>query len=281
MDNDLSPPLPYVPTAPLTAIMQAIAAGLDVSRIFTIVAQQAEQVLAHDGLAVLLRPSARDATNADGADDAHELAFAFCNPPIVEVGRSWPFSDFSFGPTLLANQPAVVTDFAATADQYAGDQLLLEHIGRAGVIVPIAAAPHVLGGLVLISGTPGLHGPEDVLLVEPIANLLAVALEHRRLDERARALAVVEERNRLARGSTTHWLSRSLALLSISNPSNPTEPGAAESKPMFWPKLRHWHVARSRRPGAPSWACTQRPCSISRCVTPWPLSYQDLRNGLP
>jgi NarL family two-component system response regulator LiaR len=176
--------------------MQAIASGLDVPRIFNIVAQQAEHVLAHDALAVLLRPDARDARDAD---DAHELAVAFCNPPIVEAGRSWPLGDFSFGPALIANHPAIVTDFAATADQYAGDQLLFEQAGRAGVIVPIAATPHVLGGLVLISSAPGLHGPEDVPLVEPIANLLAVALEHRRLDERARALAVVEERNRLAR----------------------------------------------------------------------------------
>ncbi len=182
--------------------MQAIAAGLDVPRIFDIVAQQAEHVLAYNALAVLLRPDAMVAWEAEDArntDDAHELAVAFCNPPVVEVGRSWPFSDFSFGPALLANQPVVVTDFAATANQHAGDMLLLEHIGHAGVIVPIAAAPHVLGGLVVISNTPGIHGPEDVLLVEPIANLLAVALEHRRLDERARALAVVEERNRIAR----------------------------------------------------------------------------------
>jgi len=188
--------VPSVPATPLTVIMQAIAAGLDIPRIFDIVAQQAGHVLAHDALIVLLRPDARDARDAD---DALELAVAFCNPPVVEASRSWPFSDFSFGPALLANQPAVVTDFAATANQYAGDMLFLEHIGRAGVIVPIAAAPHVLGGLVVISGAPGLHGPGDVPLVEPIANLLAVALEHRRLDERARALAVVEERNRMAR----------------------------------------------------------------------------------
>ncbi len=179
--------------------MQAIAAGLDVPRIFNIVAQQAGQVLAQDALLVLLRPDQSDANDARGADDDRELVAAFCYPPVVETGRTWPFSDFTFGPALLGNQPVTVTDFAATADEYAGDRFLLEVVGRAGVIVPIAAAPHVLGGLVLISRTAGHHGPEDVLLAEPIANLLAVALEHRRLDERGRAVAVVEERNRLAR----------------------------------------------------------------------------------
>jgi DNA-binding NarL/FixJ family response regulator/signal transduction histidine kinase len=199
MNNASSQPSAHVPATPLTVIMQAIAAGLDVPRIFNIVAQQAEHILAHDALVVLLRPDAREGEDARDANDAHELAVAFSDPPIMEARRSWPFSDFSFGPALLANQPVIVTDFAATADQYAGDMLLLEQAGRTGVIVPIAAAPHILGGLVVISGKPGLHGPEDVLLAEPIANLLAVALEHRRLDERARALAVVEERNRMAR----------------------------------------------------------------------------------
>ncbi len=196
MNNNLSSPLPYVPTAPLTAIMQAIAASLDVSLIFTIVAQQVEHVLAHDALAVLLRPDAR---NDGDADDAHEITVAFCHPPIVEAGRSWPLTDFSFGHVLLANQPAVVTDFAGTAAQHAGDQILLEQAGHAGVIVPIQVAPHVLGGLVLISSAPGVYSAEDAFLVEPIANLLALALEHQRLDEQARALAVVEERNRMAR----------------------------------------------------------------------------------
>src|SRR6476620_4419099 len=126
MNNASSQPSAHVPATPLTVIMQAIAAGLDVPGIFNIVAQQAEQVLAHDVLVVLLRPDARDTGQARNADDAHEIAIAFCNPPTVDAGRSWPFSDFSFGPALLANHPTVVTDFAATTDQYAGDQLLVE-----------------------------------------------------------------------------------------------------------------------------------------------------------
>src|SRR4051812_34297686 len=196
MSNVSKQPGRLIPATPLTAIMQAIAAGLDIPRIFSIAAQQSRNVLAHDAFVVLLRPTAHDGRDAD---DALELGFAFCNPAAVEASRLWSFNAFSFGPPLLANHPLVVTDFSATAEQYPGDRLLSEHFGRAGVIVPIAAAPHVLGGLVLISGTPGVHGPDDVLPVEPIANLLAVALEHRRLDERARALAVVEERNRMAR----------------------------------------------------------------------------------
>jgi DNA-binding NarL/FixJ family response regulator/two-component sensor histidine kinase len=57
----------------------------------------------------------------------------------------------------------------------------------------------VLGGLVLLSRTPGVYGSGDVFTAEPLAGLLAVALEHQRLNQQARALAVAEERNRLAR----------------------------------------------------------------------------------
>jgi DNA-binding NarL/FixJ family response regulator/two-component sensor histidine kinase len=67
------------------------------------------------------------------------------------------------------------------------------------VSVPTPAAGRVLGALVFLSRTPGCYQPADALLVEPIAGLLALALEHQRLDQQASALAVVEERNRLAR----------------------------------------------------------------------------------
>jgi DNA-binding NarL/FixJ family response regulator/signal transduction histidine kinase len=194
MNKDFSPLHSPVPSASLIAIMQAIASSLDVSRIFTIVAQQLAHILSHDAMAVLLRPTPRDAV---GAGDIGDLALTYCSPPIAETGRSWSATDFSFGPVLLANQPVAVPDFAATAAQHAGDTLL-QQLGRAGLIVPIAA-PQVLGGLVLVSGTIGVYRAEDAHLIEPIACLLAVALEHQRLDEQARALTLVEERNRMAR----------------------------------------------------------------------------------
>ncbi|HMA36770.1 MAG TPA: response regulator [Chloroflexia bacterium] len=193
MNRAGSRPRPAGPNAPLAAITQAIAASLDVSRIFSIIAQQAGHVLAHDALAVLLLQPATTAA----ADRA--LALAFSHPPAGGADQSWLVSQFSFAPALLAQQPVVVGDFAATAAAHAGDQLLRDAGGRAGVVVPIQAARRVLGGLVLVSRTAGAYGPGDPPLVEPIAGLLALALEHQRLEQQARALAVVEERNRLAR----------------------------------------------------------------------------------
>jgi DNA-binding NarL/FixJ family response regulator/signal transduction histidine kinase len=193
MNNNSLTPIPHVPIAPLAAITQAIAASLDVAQIFRIVAEQAGHILPHEVLAVLLVAPEPDA----GTGSALEVAFS--RPPAAPARPPWPLTDFSFGPALRASQACVVADFAGTAAYHAGDQIILDQFGRAAVIVPIAAAPRLLGALVLISQTPGRYHPADALLVEPIAGLLALAIEHQRLDQQARVLAVVEERNRLAR----------------------------------------------------------------------------------
>ena len=193
MNNNSLPPIPHVPIAPLAAITQAIAASLDVAQIFRIVAEQAGYILPHEVLAVLLVAPGPDA----GTSPALEVAFS--RPPAAPARPPWPLTDFSFGPALRASQACVVADFAVTAANHTGDQIILDRFGRAAVIVPIAAAPRLLGALVLISRTPGRYHPADALLVEPIAGLLALAIEHQRLDQQARVLAVVEERNRLAR----------------------------------------------------------------------------------
>src|SRR4051812_38953425 len=82
----------------LAAITRAIAASLDVTRIFSVVAQQAQHILNHHALALLLLHPGRDAAAAPS------LFVAFCHPPSVEAGQPWPLTDFSFGPALLANQ---------------------------------------------------------------------------------------------------------------------------------------------------------------------------------
>ncbi|MSP14715.1 MAG: response regulator [Chloroflexi bacterium] len=193
-DMDGLQPMANEPRAmALAEITRAIAASLDVSRIFGVVAQQAADILDYHALAVLLLHPGQD-----GAADPG-LSMAFCHPSSVEAGHLWSLADFSFGPALLANQPVVIKDFAATTAQHVGDQALVKNLGRAALIVPIQVAPHVQGGLAFISRTPRFYRPEDARLVEPIAALLGLALEHQRLEQQARALAVAEERNRLAR----------------------------------------------------------------------------------
>ncbi len=173
----------------LNEITWAIATSMDISRTFSIVAQQTERIISHDVLAVLLLDTGEE----------RKLAVTLCYPAMLESEYAFPPTDFSFGPALLVGEPVVVEDLAVTAASYSGDRLMQSKFGRAAVIVPILRAPRVLGGLVLVNRTAGSYRAADALLVEPIATLMALALERQRLEQQARMLAVAEERGRLAR----------------------------------------------------------------------------------
>ncbi len=178
--------------AGLAEITQAVAGSLEVSRIYRIVAAQAGHILVHDALVVLLQTPTDDPA-------VRALAPAFAHPPAPTLDHPQPATAFSFGPDILAERSVVVMDIATTAPAYAGDQSLLDAAGRSAVIVPIRVARRVLGCLLLISRAPGTYHPDDTNSMEPVAGLLALALEHQRLNQQASALAVMEERNRLAR----------------------------------------------------------------------------------
>ena len=239
MKRPNSRPPPSVPSAALAAIMQAIAASLDVARIFSIIAEQAGHVLAHEALVVLLAPSASDAA-ADGA-----LAVAFAHPPAVGAGQAWPLRQFSFGSALRAQQPVVVADFAATAAAHAGDQMLLDAGGHAAVMVPILAASRVLGGLVLLSRTAGAYRRPTRSWSSRSPACSRLALEHQRLDAagqrpgRGRGAQPPGARNPRHPGAVAHrhhYQSR----------IPQTVCGRAEPGPTrrCWPRPRPWRAGR-------------------------------------
>jgi len=141
--------------------------------------------------------------NGNGNGNGNGIVVAFCSPPSLEIGSPWLMTDFSFGALLMADQASVIDDFTLTAlaVQHVGDRALMGADGCAGVVVPLEVTPtsRVLGALVLVSQTPGLYHLDDALLAAPLTNMLALSLEHQRLSQEVKALAVVEERDRLAR----------------------------------------------------------------------------------
>src|SRR4029450_6496381 len=96
---------------------------------------------------------------------------------------------------------------AATGEtQLANDTLADPHFfqgpglsTRSELDVPLKVGGRVLGVLVIGSEQPNAFAEDDVPFVETLADQIAVAIENARLLERARELAVSEERNRLAR----------------------------------------------------------------------------------
>ncbi|HKP53944.1 MAG TPA: hybrid sensor histidine kinase/response regulator transcription factor [Chloroflexia bacterium] len=182
-------------------LTRSVASTLDVHRIFRAITTQVRQILTYDGLLILLPQNIPDAQH--GIDNGGDgLMVAFCSPPRLEIGSTWLMTDFSFGALLMADQPSVIDDFTFTAIevQLEGDRALMGVDGRAALIVPIEVAPHsrVLGALVLVSQTPHLYDVGNALLAAPLTNMLALSLEHQRLSQEAKALAIVEERDRLA-----------------------------------------------------------------------------------
>lgn len=71
--------------------------------------------------------------------------------------------------------------------------------GRVGLIVPLRGAESVIGVLEAVGGRPGGLDRDDERTLASLGDQLGIAVERNRLQERALSLAVVEERNRLAR----------------------------------------------------------------------------------
>ena len=70
---------------------------------------------------------------------------------------------------------------------------------RAELVVPLRVGNRVIGTLDVHSTQPDRFTPEDVLVLQSLGDQISIAIENARLYEQSRELAVLEERNRLAR----------------------------------------------------------------------------------
>lgn len=175
----------------LAEITRRITLSLEAEEVVDALKREAQRILPHERLWLLLR-----SIRADGPE---EWTIAIASPPAPDFPPAFPLSDASFSAELLAARPVLVADFAQTAVTARFDRAILDVGGRSAVVAPIHVASRTLGGLIFTRSTPGAYAATDVEWIQPVTGLLALALEHERLDHQASALAVVEERNRLAR----------------------------------------------------------------------------------
>lgn len=115
---------------------------------------------------------------------------------IVESGARLPLD----GPGLTTvvartGTPCVVPDVALDA-RYIG---LGGEATRSELVVPLKTRERIIGVLDLQSGRVGAFDADDERVLSSLGDQLGIAVENSRLHERALALAVVDERNRLAR----------------------------------------------------------------------------------
>ncbi len=100
------------------------------------------------------------------------------------------------GEAALSNRALLVND-VSTDPRYLADPRLAET--RAELVVPLRVGNRVIGTLDVHATQPARFTPEDVLVLQSLGDQISIAIENARLYEQSRELAVLEERNRLAR----------------------------------------------------------------------------------
>jgi signal transduction histidine kinase len=169
------------------AVTTAILAGTDTGELLDLVVRHARALVGAD-LAALALPAGADRLAVEAADGlwADELR-----------GTVFPVEGSVTGEVIRTGKAVVLADASA-------DERVVQPIVRAGVgpalFVPLAARGHTLGTLTVANakGGPPLR-EAAVQLVETFAEQAAVALEYARLQRELHRLAVLEDRERIAK----------------------------------------------------------------------------------
>jgi signal transduction histidine kinase len=116
-------------------------------------------------------------------------------------GQSAPF-ELEFGPGSLNGEAAQRNEVIALNDvqgdpRFLADQMLPET--RSELVVPLRVGGQVIGTLDVQSKDRDTFGEDDIHMLQGLGDQVAIAIDNARLYARSRALALVEERNRLAR----------------------------------------------------------------------------------
>jgi GAF domain-containing protein/HAMP domain-containing protein len=126
----------------------------------------------------------------------------------VGAGELWEDSQFQFRPARLKVGQEGITGWVAAT----GEPLLVPDVSqdpryvwmrdsktRSELAVPIKTKGEVIGVLDVQSKRLDAFDESDLVVLQSLANQAAIAIENARLYEQAQQLAVMEERNRLAR----------------------------------------------------------------------------------
>jgi len=109
----------------------------------------------------------------------------------LEVGQ-----DSLNGKAVLQNQ-AILANDVTLEPSYRMDDHYPDT--QAELVVPLRIGNRVIGTLDILSTEKHAFNPDDMLVVQSLGDQIAIAIENARLYERSRELAVLEERNRMAR----------------------------------------------------------------------------------
>ncbi len=176
----------------LDRIGHAIASSLDVDEVFETFAAQAGQLLRHDAISVTL-------LSEDGGS-LERFALSSITGIGPRVGECESLDETVAGLTVRGGRTVWTNDMAADERfRGANDLRWIAEGFRRFISTPLRARERVIGSLNVLRKGEEPYVEADALAAEQIANGVAIFLDNMRLHGQSRRLAVVEERNRIAR----------------------------------------------------------------------------------
>lgn len=172
----------------LEEFARVLGASLNVQEVFNRLAEALRPVLDFDLMGVsLLSASGRElevlAKVANFEGEAH--------PARV------PLEDYSFSPKIGAGEVVLIHDAPAELDrERPGDRRIIDGGGRSCLCVPLWFGERVGGALYFGKRLPYWFDRSDAEIAKGIAAQLVLALQHQRLAEEQRRLALAEDRTR-------------------------------------------------------------------------------------
>jgi nitrate/nitrite-specific signal transduction histidine kinase len=111
--------------------------------------------------------------------------------------QSLSIATHSLNSEAVQSGQAVLVNNVAEHPRFLADESLPET--RSELVVPLSVSGRVIGTLDVQSTRVDAFAQDDVLVIQSLGDQIAVAIENARLVGRSRELAVMEERNRMAR----------------------------------------------------------------------------------
>jgi transcriptional regulator with GAF, ATPase, and Fis domain len=172
----------------LQGLTQALGASLNVRDIFNRLADATRSILDFDVMSVvLLSSSGRDLELVAEVDDA----------PTEETPARIPLEHFSFSERVAAGESILIHDAPKELrPDSPGDRLIIDGSGRSCLIVPLLFGERAGGGLYFGKRQPHWYDRLDLEIAAGIAAQVVLAVQHQRLADDQRRLALAEGRAR-------------------------------------------------------------------------------------
>ena len=172
----------------LESLPPMLGASLNVQDVFNRLAEGVRPILEFDVMGVcLVSTSGREL----------EMLAEVCDVPVEGRPPRIPLEDFSFSKRIEAGESVLIHNAQfELVPEFPGDQRIMEGGGHSLMIVPLQVGERIGGGLYFGKRQPNWYDRLDMEIAAGIAAQVVLAVQHQRLAEEQRRLALVEGRAR-------------------------------------------------------------------------------------